>query len=295
MLLDKYGDAYEDKSANWRVGIDGIVPLNGGYARRLLSDRTEKAPSGSEIVVRDSGGGERTEKSDIFPTVTMMPSYENGKASYVISLYGGDASQLDADLVNVSGQKIKVEKTGNGHTIVFAIPLERANQRWRLTGTLRKTPVATGAQPLYVDPAFDFSPEMTADWTVSGDFRAPFVHPTRMDFGLDPSRYMLGTCEDGSNGYDDSYRGVISSPTFLITKPSIHMLVGGGAGDGVYVELIDASTGEQLAVARGRNSETLSPVVWDVSKYAGKTVRIRVEDREVGGWGHINIADIRCE
>jgi hypothetical protein len=39
----------------------------------------------------------------------------------------------------------------------------------------------------------------------------------------------------------------------------------------------------------------MEEVVWDVSEHAGKPLRIRVVDKEKGGWGHINVGWIRCE
>ena len=73
------------------------------------------------------------------------------------------------------------------------------------------------------------------------------------------------------------------------------LMVGGGSGKGVYVELIDTKTKKQLKVEHGNNSETMDERTWDLSTYQGRTLQIRIVDEEAGGWGHINVGNIRCE
>ncbi len=157
-----------------------------------------------------------------------------------------------------------------------------------------------------VDPAFDFSDWRMKGWTVEGNFAEVPTYSTRMDFGVADGEAFIGTCEDGRGGYDDTYTGVITSPAFLVAKPKIKLLVGGGAGENVYVELVEDPSGGttfdlrpatfiRLHIARGQNRERMREVVWDVSALRGKTLSIRIVDRETGGWGHINVARIRCE
>jgi hypothetical protein len=71
------------------------------------------------------------------------------------------------------------------------------------------------------------------------------------------------------------------------------LLVGGGSGDRVAVALLDAA-GNRIATARGENREAMREVVWDLADRKGDLLRIEVVDRELGGWGHINVDDIRC-
>lgn len=145
-----------------------------------------------------------------------------------------------------------------------------------------------------VDPTFDFSDWRTLElWTIEGNIAEVPTWSTRMDFGVKPGTAFIGTCEDGRGGYDDGYTGALTSPAFKVTKPRMHLMVGGGSGKDVYVELID-SEGKQLRVARGRNSERMSEAVWDLAGLAGKDLRIRIVDRETGGWGHINVGPIHC-
>ena len=73
------------------------------------------------------------------------------------------------------------------------------------------------------------------------------------------------------------------------------MLVGGGAGDKTYVALVDASNGQELLKAHGKNSEEMHEVVWDLKPFVGKPLQIRIVDRAGGAWGHINVDNIEAD
>ncbi len=148
--------------------------------------------------------------------------------------------------------------------------------------------------PVPVDPVFNFDDWRMKGWVIAGDFAETPTYSTRYDFGTGGAPF-IGTCEDGKGGFNDEYTGTITSPKFKVSKNSLTLLVGGGSGPGVYVELIDALTGEQLFVERGRNRETMDRRIWDVSKLKDRVFQIRAVDKEKGGWGHINLGDIRFE
>jgi len=147
--------------------------------------------------------------------------------------------------------------------------------------------------PIPVDPIFDFSDWRMPGWTITGDFAETPTDSTRYDFGL--KGWFIGTCENGNGGYDDNYTGVITSPKFKVSKGKLSLLVGGGKGPGVYVELIDSATGKQLLVERGHDAEKMDRRTWDVSGLKDKLLQIRIVDSETGGWGHINVGSIRFE
>jgi len=295
ILLDKYGDAYVDPKRGWKVGINGLVPFKNGFARRLISDRVSNFTEGPSIEVVTAGGGRTTERADLYPSATLKSDFKDGRAEYVVSLSGGSAKDLDGFLIDANGGRIDIKGSANDREIRIPLDASNANKPWRLRGSLRGEAIYSDPLIVHIDPSFDFSPGATDDWKVEGGFAAPFVQATRVNFGIPRDEYMIGTCETGEDDFEDSYQGTITSPSFLITKPRINLLVGGGAGERVYVELIDASTGERLAIARGSNSETFNPMSWDVLQYRGRALKIRVVDHETGGWGHINVARIRCE
>ncbi|HRK20999.1 MAG TPA: hypothetical protein PLX06_04295 [Fimbriimonadaceae bacterium] len=152
------------------------------------------------------------------------------------------------------------------------------------------------------DPTFDFNNWRMPGWTVQGNFPEVPTYSNRMNFGVPADEAFIGTCEDGRGGYDDAYQGTILSPYFLATKSKLKLLVGGGNGENVYVELLvfDANPpggakdpGKRIYVARGKQSERMEEVTWDLTLYRGKHLRLRIVDRETGGWGHINVGRVR--
>ncbi|WP_084156525.1 glycoside hydrolase family 32 protein [Clostridium akagii] len=97
----------------------------------------------------------------------------------------------------------------------------------------------------------------------------------------------------GVNG--DGLSGTMSSGCFKLSGDGkISFLIGGGNHTtSEYIALIDADTGSNLFTATGANSETLKPMSWDASKYVGKVVYLKIVDESQGGWGHINLDDIK--
>ncbi len=94
----------------------------------------------------------------------------------------------------------------------------------------------------------------------------------------------------------DETTGTLTSLEFIIERPYIKFLIGGGGYDNETCMnlLID---GKVVRTATGDNtepggSEALNPHSWNVSEYQGQTAQIQIADRRSGGWGHINIDHI---
>ncbi len=86
----------------------------------------------------------------------------------------------------------------------------------------------------------------------------------------------------------DGATGTMTSPTFEIEKNYINYLIGGGGDyESVYVALL--VDGEEVMRESGRNSRTMSQVVWDVSPYKGKSARIKLVDQSSRAWGFIDV------
>jgi hypothetical protein len=147
------------------------------------------------------------------------------------------------------------------------------------------------------DPVFDLSDWRMPGWDVRGNFAEVPTYSTRMSFGLTRGEPFFGTCEDGRGGFDDSYMGTIESPIFTSSKNTLKLMVGGGSGEGVYVELLDMDAdpkdGKRIYLARGKNAERMEEVAWDLASFRGRRLKLRIVDRETGGWGHINVGRIR--
>ncbi len=106
--------------------------------------------------------------------------------------------------------------------------------------------------------------------------------------------WFLSTLEgaDG-NKPDDGFTGVVESPVIVLSSPEITMKVGGGAGDAVSVALCTLD-GEEVAHARGTNTQTMHDRAMNVPELVGKPVFFRVSDQATGGWCHITLDDLRC-
>lgn len=139
---------------------------------------------------------------------------------------------------------------------------------------------------------WDFEDGTLQGWTVvSGDVGKQPVDADDDRWGGNfnkQGRYFIGTYEN----MHDAAQGELRSPDFTITANLMSLLVGGGSHAGTYIAMYD-SDGEELFRETGFNSELMSRRIWYVSPYKGKTVYLKIVDRESGGWGHINVDDIR--
>ena len=142
-----------------------------------------------------------------------------------------------------------------------------------------------------VNPNFDFSDWAMPGWHIVGDIPEVPTNSNRYDFGVKGN--FIGTCENGKGGYSDEFKGVIESPRFRVTSSQISLLVGGGKGENVYVELVEAKTHKRLRVEHGNDSEMMDRRTWDVSDLKGIDLQIRIVDDASGPWGHINVGEIR--
>lgn len=95
----------------------------------------------------------------------------------------------------------------------------------------------------------------------------------------------------------DETRGRLISPRFVLGRRFVTFLIGGGGWEGrtgihllVAGKIVRAATGPNT---RSGGSERLARTGWDVGDLAGKTARIEIVDDAEGGWGHINVDDIR--
>jgi fructan beta-fructosidase len=141
----------------------------------------------------------------------------------------------------------------------------------------------------------DFEGNTYGHWTVVGDA-----------FGTGPARGTLpgqmdvtgflghGLVNSFVNG--DGSTGMLTSPRFLIERPYLNFLIGGGRHEGsTGFELMIA--GKVVRSATGPNdrpggTEQLNWSAWDVRDLMGQTAVLRIVDHETGGWGHINIDQI---
>lgn len=148
-----------------------------------------------------------------------------------------------------------------------------------------------------------WSPLPSSDF-VFADFEEPTYGAwvtTGTAFGTSPAQGTLPNQQTVS-GYDgsglvnsylggDASTGTLTSPPFVITKPYINFLIGGGDYPGQEcMNLIVSNV--VVETATGANSETLMLQQWNVSAYLGQTGTLQIVDSATGSWGHILIDQI---
>ena len=141
---------------------------------------------------------------------------------------------------------------------------------------------------------FDFEDGTLQRWTVvSGDAGPQPVDKDDDRYGGNFNKqgtYFVGTYEN----LRDEAEVELRSPTFTLTAETMTLLVGGGDHVGeTYIAMHAASDDKELFRETGTNAEAMQRRFWDVSPYTGRQVYLRIVDRHKGGWGHINVDDVR--
>ncbi|MFC1806087.1 PEP-CTERM sorting domain-containing protein [Planctomycetota bacterium] len=155
---------------------------------------------------------------------------------------------------------------------------------------------------------WDFETGTLEGWTVvpGSTFDPQPTNSTRTFFNRS-GNWHLGSTETSAGGFNDSFTGIIESPTFTLDSDAvIEMLVGGGihpwagtpdnpapGSTAVNLERLVGGTWEALFTVTGVNNNAMREITWDLSEYAGDTVRIRLYDMATGGWGNICLDNVR--
>ncbi|QKW08404.1 hypothetical protein HUT18_20550 [Streptomyces sp. NA04227] len=224
----------------------------------------------------------------------------------------------------MSNEPIRTRQQGTGPELPSPSGRFEPKQAWRGTRARSLTTAlvtvcaligvgaATGAEPAGAADAaepftegFEDGATLPDGWRiVDGAFgqlvtdRAEF-HNQKRPY-LKEGKRFLSTLETSEQKANDGYTGTVVSPKFRLERPSLSMLVGGGAGKDTYVALCayDAAApggcGSEIATARGTNSEVMAYRTLDGSAAVGKDVVLKVVDRATGSWGHLTLDALRA-
>jgi hypothetical protein len=152
-------------------------------------------------------------------------------------------------------------------------------------------------------PNSDFETGTLLNWTAQGEAFAG--QPTPVEslekrVGLTVfarGRYLIGTFEGNQlRKRGDAPVGSLRSIPFVVRGDRIRFLIGAGNGTPeVSVQLVVDNQVVRQAIGYGKitNSESLTPVEWDVSAWKGKEAYVQITDSASNGWGHINVDDFR--
>lgn len=177
--------------------------------------------------------------------------------------------------------------------------IERGADVTYLSCDATRPPAAAPVREPVKDIVFeDFEGPLAARWTVEGE---AFQGGTKPNYHHQPLRGYVGkgladsfwnAGKTNARAQDsDAPKGKLTSKPFKVERRAVRLLIGGGRhpGETCVNIVIDGRT---VASATGDNSETLRPVVLDVSRHRGKTARIEIVDAHSGGWGHILVDQI---
>ena len=158
----------------------------------------------------------------------------------------------------------------------------------------------------------DFTDYFAGDWTVlygTGFRRQPIFGDNPSYRGEAPGgigfegNWWIGTYESFNGPISgtlpgsfqgDEPTGAIRSKDFTITGETIRLLVGGGFNpSSCYVALCDATSDRIYFRETGEDTDLMSERLWDVSKYKGRKVYLKIVDDATGPFGHINVDGIK--
>jgi len=217
------------------------------------------------------------------------------------------ATVMQFKLTNTSKQKVEVElagwmenavtlKSGESQDVLRHNRIARRGQFSFLECSATPAPQEKD-QPQRPDILFDdFERETYAPWTTQGTAfgNGPVEKNKVMEYQGDLAmhgQHAVNTHSsapgDGTGGRD-GHTGTLTSPPFTIGRNYIRFLIGGGAHAGKTAVnlLVDDKV---VLSATGANDNKMKPLTWSGRRWAGKTARIQVVDRETGGWGHIGL------
>jgi len=138
---------------------------------------------------------------------------------------------------------------------------------------------------------FDFeSGDLQGWYPADGWFMHPVAKNERTrNSGLPMNKegtFYLGTLESGEGQASDRQTGVLESPVFQLTGPTIQLAVSGGRHPNTFVGLYTLD-GKEVRRASGNDSEMFVPKTWNVAELVGKPVYLRMVDQNQGAWGHV--------
>lgn len=108
-------------------------------------------------------------------------------------------------------------------------------------------------------------------------------------------RFHLSTIAT-KGGVSDQQKMVVQSPTFLVNGDRASFLVSGGFdAANLFVALVDSDTGEILLKAGGGSGPQMRRILWDTQAFRGRSVFIKIVDRNIGSWGHLTFDDFSIE
>lgn len=138
---------------------------------------------------------------------------------------------------------------------------------------------------------FDFESASYDGWTTAGDAfgASPTAGKPKDQLAIVGYRGR-GLANSYARGTGDSATGVLVSPPFTLDRSKLALLVGGGSGRGIRVELV--VDGWTAAETSGPGGDVMVPVLWDVSALKGRTAQLSFVDDDKEPSGHLLVDQV---
>lgn len=216
-----------------------------------------------------------------------LTQWTNNTSSLLLSASPNHVYQLQG-ATNITGPWTNIGSTTASSIGVGQFVESNANSKQRFYRALNG---ATTSGPASTDIVIaDFEQPTYGAWVATGTAFGSGPAQGTLPNQQTVSGYQGSGLVNSYNGTDTS-TGTLTSPPFVITKPYLDFLIGGGNLPGQEcINLIVSNA--PVKTATGGNSETLTPQQWDVSAYLGQTATLQIVDSATGGWGHILIDEI---
>ena len=113
-------------------------------------------------------------------------------------------------------------------------------------------------------------------------------------YGKDGEYLFTGVQSFGADTMREGNRGTLTSSAFELGGTGYISFMLGGGNDLCYVQVIDATTNEVLAMYRqqAREDAVLKTYVADLSAYIGRTIRIQLVDNATNEWGCVSFDNV---
>ncbi|TXS47923.1 glycoside hydrolase [Streptomyces sp. or43] len=157
--------------------------------------------------------------------------------------------------------------------------------------------------PLMSQPARASETALSNPGFETGDLRGWTTTGTAFDGAVtDDPGWGWGCCfnQEGTHhlwgfaGAGDDATGTVTSEPFTVTGTGmISALVSGGRNEAQLYVALTAPDGTVLHKATGTDDEAYHRVTWDARDHLGEQLRVTAVDLATGGWGHINLDDVR--
>ena len=253
---------------------------SGGFTGRKPSDHTFAGPAAASFVGSVNSDIENGRiKKDAPPAQLYDLEADVNQTKNVLNEYPEVVKELRSLLAGYAPKRNPGPRAGN--------PGRPA----------KKTP----ATPSTRTASFDFESGKLAPWkVVEGKFghaigsRERFFH-NNGEYNKQGTYYLttLEASSDAEKG-SDTQTGVIVSPLFIPTGGQMTFRVGGRRGPKSYIALCQTD-GTELQKASGVNDQAMQEVAWDLSRYAGQKLFLKVVDQSTEGWGHITADDFQFD